>query len=66
VMALSAVAGRQSASRSRCKRAALHQTRRDRALIGIMIYTFARVDAVLQMNVGDYFSQGAARVGAPA
>ena len=31
---------------------------RDRALIGIMIYTFARVGAVLQMNVADYFSQG--------
>jgi site-specific recombinase XerC len=31
---------------------------RDRALIGIMIYTFARIDAVLQMDVGDYFSQG--------
>jgi site-specific recombinase XerD len=31
---------------------------RDRALIGIMIYTFARVGAVLQMNVSDYFSQG--------
>jgi integrase len=31
---------------------------RDRALIAIMIYTFARVGAVLQMNVGDYFSQG--------
>jgi site-specific recombinase XerD len=31
---------------------------RDRALIGIMMYTFARVGAVLQMNVGDYFSQG--------
>jgi site-specific recombinase XerD len=31
---------------------------RDRALIGIMIYTFARVSAVLQMNVGDYFNQG--------
>jgi site-specific recombinase XerD len=31
---------------------------RDRALIGIMIYTFARVGSVLQMNVGDYFSQG--------
>jgi site-specific recombinase XerC len=30
---------------------------RDRALIGIMIYTFARVGAVLQMNVGDYYSQ---------
>jgi integrase/recombinase XerD len=23
-----------------------------------MIYTFARVGAVLQMNVGDYFTQG--------
>ncbi len=31
---------------------------RDRALIGVMIYTFARVGAVLNMNVGDYFSQG--------
>jgi site-specific recombinase XerC len=31
---------------------------RDRALIGVMIYTFARVGAVLQMNVGDYFTQG--------
>jgi integrase/recombinase XerD len=31
---------------------------RDRALIGTMIYTFARVGAVLRMNVGDYFTQG--------
>jgi site-specific recombinase XerD len=31
---------------------------RDRALIALMIYTFARVGAVLQMNVCDYFSQG--------
>jgi site-specific recombinase XerD len=31
---------------------------RDRALIAIMIYTFARVGAVVQMNVCDYFSQG--------
>jgi integrase/recombinase XerD len=31
---------------------------RDRALIGVMIFTFARIGAVLQMNVGDYFSQG--------
>jgi integrase/recombinase XerD len=31
---------------------------RDRALIGIMIYTFARVGAVLQMKVEDHFSQG--------
>ena len=31
---------------------------RDRALIGTMIYTFARIAAVLQMNVGDYFIQG--------
>jgi integrase/recombinase XerD len=31
---------------------------RDRALIGTMIYTFARVGAVLQLNVGDYFTQG--------
>ena len=31
---------------------------RDRALIGMMIYTFARVGAVLQMNGRDYFTQG--------
>ncbi len=30
---------------------------RDRALIGIMLYTFARIGAVLQMNVCDYFVQ---------
>lgn len=34
---------------------------RDRALIGIMPYTFARVGAVLQMNVSDYFTQGRRR-----
>jgi hypothetical protein len=28
---------------------------RDRALIGVMTYTFARVNAVLQMRVRDYF-----------
>jgi site-specific recombinase XerD len=31
---------------------------RDRALIGTMIYTFARIGAVLNMNVGDYFTEG--------
>lgn len=31
---------------------------RDRALIGTMVYTFARVGAVLQMRVEDYFIQG--------
>ncbi len=31
---------------------------RDRALVGTMIYTFAHVGAVLQMNVGDYFTEG--------
>jgi site-specific recombinase XerD len=31
---------------------------RDRALIATMIYTFARIGAVVQMNVGDYYSQG--------
>ncbi len=31
---------------------------RDRALIAVMVYTFARIGAVLQMNVGDYFTQG--------
>ena len=31
---------------------------RDRALIGLLIYSFARVSAALSMNVGDYFPQG--------
>jgi len=31
---------------------------RDRAPIGVMVYTFARVNAVLQMKVKDYFVQG--------
>ena len=33
----------------------------NRALIGIMIFTFARVGAVVQMNVCDYFGQGGRR-----
>jgi site-specific recombinase XerC len=31
---------------------------RDRALIGVMVYSFARVNAVIGMQVKDYFSQG--------
>ena len=31
---------------------------RDRALIGAMVYTFARVNAVLKMKVSDFFVQG--------
>ena len=31
---------------------------RDRALIGVMVYTFARVNAVIVMKVKDYFVQG--------
>jgi site-specific recombinase XerD len=31
---------------------------RDRALIGVMVYTFARVNAVIDMKVKDYFIQG--------
>jgi integrase len=31
---------------------------RDRALIGVMVYSFARVGAVTAMNVEDYFQQG--------
>lgn len=31
---------------------------RDRALIGVMVYSFARVGAVVGMNVEDYFQQG--------
>lgn len=31
---------------------------RDRALIGIMVYSFARVGAVVKMRVGDYYPNG--------
>ena len=31
---------------------------RDKALVGIMIYSFARVSAVLSMNVSDYYLNG--------
>jgi integrase/recombinase XerD len=31
---------------------------RDRALIGVMAYSFGRVSAVVGMRLGDYFSQG--------
>jgi site-specific recombinase XerD len=31
---------------------------RDRALIGLMVYSFARINAVIQMIVRDYFVQG--------
>jgi integrase/recombinase XerD len=31
---------------------------RDRALIGVMVYSFARIGAALSMNVEDYYQQG--------
>ncbi|MEZ6099328.1 MAG: tyrosine-type recombinase/integrase [Pirellulaceae bacterium] len=31
---------------------------RDRALCGVLVYSFARISAVLNMNVEDYFHQG--------
>jgi hypothetical protein len=31
---------------------------RDRALIGVLIYSFARISAALSMSVADYFPQG--------
>lgn len=31
---------------------------RDRALIGVMVCTFARVNAVINMKVKDYYTQG--------
>jgi site-specific recombinase XerD len=31
---------------------------RDRALIGVLVFSFARVSAAIGMNVGDYFPQG--------
>jgi hypothetical protein len=39
---------------------------RDRALVGVMVYAFARINAVLQIKVSDYFAQGPPRLGAPA
>ena len=34
---------------------------RDRALLGVMIYSFARVSAVVNMDVDDYYQQGKCR-----
>ncbi len=31
---------------------------RDRALLGVMVYTFARISAVLALDVGDYYQVG--------
>ena len=31
---------------------------RDRALLGVMVYNFARVSAVVSMRVEDYYQQG--------
>src|SRR6201997_5590081 len=31
---------------------------RDRALIGVMVYSFARISAVVSMSVEDYYQQG--------
>lgn len=31
---------------------------RDRALIGVLVFSFARVSAAIGMNLGDYFPQG--------
>lgn len=31
---------------------------RDRALIGVMVYSFARISAVVNMNVADYYGNG--------
>jgi integrase/recombinase XerD len=39
---------------------------RDRALIGLMCYTFARVSAVVHMRVDDYYENGKAVVDTPA
>jgi integrase len=33
---------------------------RDRALMGVLVYTFARIGAAVQMDVGDYYQQGSA------
>ena len=39
---------------------------RDRALIALMAYSFARVGAAVAMGVEDYFGQGKRWWGAPA
>ena len=39
---------------------------RDRALMGVMIYSFARVSAVVNMDVDDYYQQGKRWVAAAA
>ncbi len=39
---------------------------RDRALIALMVYTFARVGAAVAMKVEDFFCAGAAGLGAVA
>ena len=39
---------------------------RARALIGVMVYSFARISAAVAMEVRDYFSNGKALVGAVA
>jgi integrase/recombinase XerD len=31
---------------------------RDRAIVGVMVYSFARVSAVMNMNVGDFYNTG--------
>jgi integrase/recombinase XerD len=38
---------------------------RAQALIGVMVYTFVRVGAVLNMNVGRLLQPGPAQLGAP-
>ena len=39
---------------------------RDRALIGVMVYSFARVSAALGMKVEDYYTEGTAGLVPPA
>jgi site-specific recombinase XerC len=39
---------------------------RDRALLAVMVYSFARVSSITGMNVEDYYQQGKALVAAPS
>jgi len=50
--------GRGSAGAARFHRNRPADWLADRALIGFMVYTFARVNAVLSMRVEDFFVQG--------
>jgi hypothetical protein len=42
-----------------------HTALRDRALLGVLAYTFARIGAVVNLRVEDYYPSGKRFFGAP-